>query len=275
MKFTFKKILYRTASLLALTAFMISCGPDESTGPIQRFSFHIESLAVHPLQVQFNPSQGVTDTTITFDLTGTFSTVDQSRSDNAQFAYELIRTSDGASVAFGTIPITASQTTIQQSISISTNTTDFNDYRLYIFAIRNDLVVSNTAQSLIKVRGFAIGVPEILAVSNPDTVWIPSTGANPFALQAKATHPDGQPLIDRVLVHIRDQNNNLLSGSPFQLFDDGSQSSGDMIPGDSIYTRVFSIGPGNNPDVYELSYFAIDNLGASSDTIRTTMVIQR
>lgn len=275
MKFTLKKIIYHTALFFSLVAIFISCGPDEPTGPTQRLSFHIESLAVNPLQFQFTPSVGVTDTTITFDINGTFRTVDETKSDNAQFAYELIRISDGASVAFGLIPITSGQTNIQQTISISTNTTDFNDYRLYVFAIRNDLVVSNTAQSLIKVRGFAIGVPEIIAVNNPDTVWIPSTGANPFALQAKVTHPDGQPLIDRVLVHIRDQNNNFLSGSPFQLFDDGSQSSGDMIPGDSIYTRVFSIGPGNNPDVYELSYFAIDNLGSSSDTVRTTMVIQR
>ena len=190
---------------------------------------------------------------------------------------ELVRASDSQPVAFRNITVESS-TNFEQTITIPSNTTDFNDYRLYLYITTGDQMTSNSAQATIKVRGFALGVPEILATNNPDTVRIPASGTTPFALLAKVTHPDGQALIDRVLVDIRDQNNNLLAGSPFRLFDDGnvgSSNSGDAVAADSIFTRAFNIGASNNPDVYQLFYYALDTQGASSDTVQTQMVIQR
>ena len=257
---------------------MFACGEDVPTLPSQNITHLIESVQVSPQNITFDQDLGVKDTTIVMSIAGTYKLAVTSNDSPVTFRYELTRNSDAASIRSGEFEMNESNFTFSVAFNLETNTTDFNDYLIYIFGTREDLVVSNTAQSTVKIRGFTAGFPEILAVSNPDTVSIPSSGTNPFALMAKVTHPNGQSLIDRVLVDIRDQNDNLLAGSPFTLFDDGgagNSNSGDAIAADSIYTRAFNIGSSNNPDVYQLFYHAIDNLGASSDTIQSQMVIKR
>ena len=268
----------RNIILLGIGLFMFGCGEDVPTQPTQNITHLIESVQVSPQNITFNQDLGVKDSTITINIIGTYKLVTTTSVITATFRYEMTRNSDTATIRSGEFELNESNATFSASFNLETNTTDFNDYLIYIYAIREDLVVSNTAQSTVKIRGFTAGLPEILAVNNPDTVSIPSSGTTPFALMAKATHPNGQSLIDRVLVDIRDQNDNLLAGSPFTLFDDGgtgNSNSGDAVAADSIYTRTFNIGSSNNPDVYQLFYHAIDNLGASSDTVQSQMVIKR
>ena len=257
---------------------MVGCGEDVPTQPTENITHEIISVQVSPQNITFNQDLGVKDSTIVLSIAGTYKRMNVVDEFPVTFRYEMTRKSDSATIRSGEFELNESTATFSTSFDLETNTTDFNDYLIYIYGTREDLVVSNTAQSTVKIRGFTAGLPEILAVNNPDTVLIPSSGNNPFALMAKATHPNGQSLIDRVLVDIRDQNDNLLAGSPFTLFDDGgagNSNSGDAIAADSIYTRAFNIGSSNNPDVYQLFYHAIDNLGASSDTIQSQMVIKR
>ncbi len=262
-------------SILIFALFIYGCGEDNPSSSEVSEPFIISQLYVTPTQINFTPSDGVKDSVVVIAVNGNV-VVNVQNPVASVLNMELIRASDSQPVAFRNLPIQTT-TSFEQTITIPSNTTDFNDYRLYLYVTTADQLTSNSAQATIKVRGFALGVPEILATSNPDTVRIPSSGTTPFALQAKVTHPDGQALIDRVFVDIRDQQNNLLSGSPFRLFDDGNvgnSNSGDAIAADSIFTRAFNIGSSNNPDVYQLFYYALDTQGASSDTVQTQMVIQ-
>lgn len=261
---------------LIKTLFLYSCGEDSPSASALSESYIISQLSVNPTQITFTPTDGVKDSVIVINVSGSILSHTQN-SESSTLNMELVRASDSQPVAFRNIAV-ESTATFEQTITIPSKTTDFNDYRLYLYVTTGDRITSNSAQATIKVRGFALGVPEILATNNPDTVRIPANGTTPFALQAKVTHPDGQALLDRVLVDIRDQNNNLLAGSPFRLFDDGNvggSNSGDAVAADSIFTRAFNIGSSNNPDVYQLFYYALDTQGASSDTVQTQMVIQR
>lgn len=263
-------------SAILMTLFVIGCGDDTPSSQSISEEYVITQLTVTPSQVNFTPSDGVKDSVIVINVTGNIQVNSQNPTPSV-LNMELVRASDSQPVALRNIEIDSS-TPFEQSITIPSSTTDFNDYRLYVYVSTGDQLTSNSAQATIKVRGFTLGVPEILATSNPDTVRIPSSGTTPFALQAKVTHPDGQALVDRVFVDIRDQQNNLLAGSPFRLFDDGNtgnSNSGDAVAADSIFTRAFNIGSSNNPDVYQLFYYALDTQGASSDTVQTQMVIQR
>lgn len=269
-----RKALFISTLIVSLFAF--SCGDDIPSVGSDFEDFVITQFNVTPSQINFTPSDGVKDSVIVISVTGNVLVNAQNPVPSA-LNMELIRASDAQPVAFRNITIDSS-TPFEQTITIPSSTTDFNDYRLYVYVSTGEQLNSNSAQATIKVRGFTLGVPEILETSNPDTVRIPSSGTTPFALQAKVTHPDGQALIDRVFVDIRDQQNNLLAGSPFRLFDDGNvgnSNSGDAVTADSIFTRVFNIGSSNNPDVYQLFYYALDTQGASSDTVQTQMVIQR
>lgn len=263
-------------AILCISLFVYSCGEDTPSSQNVPEVYIITQLSVIPSQVSFSPADGVKDSVLVINVSGNIQ-VNTANPASSVLNMELVRASDSQTVALRNIEIDAA-TPFEQSISIPSSTTDFNDYRLYLYVSTGDQLSSNSAQATIKVRGFTLGVPEILATSNPDTVRIPSSGTTPFALQAKVTHPDGQALIDRVFVDIRDQQNNLLAGSPFRLFDDGNtgnSNSGDAVAADSIFTRVFNIGSSNNPDVYQLFYYALDTQGASSDTVQTKMVIQR
>jgi len=268
------KALFITSLIISL--FVYSCGEDTPSSQSISQEYSITQLNVTPAQINFTPSDGVKDTIIVINVTGNVR-VNTLNPVPSMLNMEIIRATDSQPVAFRNITIDSS-TPFEQTVTIPSSTTDFNDYRLYLYVSKGDQLSSNSALATITVRGFALRVPEILATSNPDTIRIPSSGTTPFALQAKVTHPDGQALIDRVFVDIRDQQNNLLAGSPFRLFDDGNNgnsNSGDAVAADSIFTRAFNIGSSNNPDVYQLFYYALDTQGASSDTIQTQMVIQR
>jgi hypothetical protein len=274
MKLFVRAEMLRLCLLMTALASLSGCGEDYPTEPTTTQPVVVKNISVNPSSFQFSPADGIKDSIITISITGSLSR-QGIEPESALLNIELIRASDNSSVSFISTPLNTSGS-FSKAITFPTKTTDFNDYRLSLFITSGTLLISNTALATIKIRGFVLGVPEILSTSTPDTVRIPTTGTTPFGLQAKVTHPDGQSLIDRVLVDIRDQQNNLLAGSPFRLYDDGgigNSNSGDPIPADSIYTRVFNIGSSNNPDVYKLYYYAIDTQGASSDTVQAQMVI--
>jgi hypothetical protein len=278
---TILKHLIKISTALFLCLFtLISCKENTTSPRTQNEYIVIPNMDVHPTQIDFNPDMGIVDTTATITLTGSYyvdsGNILSAHSSQPTFLYQVIRKSDGNLITEGTL--SESGETISASFNLTLKTIDFNDFRLFIFAISDDVLVSNTIQSTIQVRGFAVAPPIIDFAQNPDTVRIPTSGEQPFLLTARVYHPFQQSLIDRVLVNIRDRNNNLLAGSPFQLYDDGGatgNNSGDLIANDSTFSRAFRINSSNNPDVYQLSYFAIDNLGMSSDTIKTQMVIVR
>lgn len=272
-----KASLFSTALLVLFTASCSDLPVREETGELLR----IESLTVNPQQVEFTPADGAVDTTVvhTVNLT-TRALSDNLAGKNISVSYLLRDAASGAVLTEGAIPVQNPVGAITTSFTFIVRTFDVSDVDVQIYVTEGSNLVSNTARTTLRYRGFQLGLPEILSITNPDTVRIPADGAPPagFRLQAMTTHTTDQQLLDRVLVDIRDQNNNFLPGSPFQLYDDGSQNelqggttSGDLVAGDSTFTRLFQINSGNNPDVYTLFYHAVDNFGTSSDTLQSTM----
>jgi hypothetical protein len=66
-----------------------------------------------------------------------------------------------------------------------------------------------------------------------------------------------------------------VQGSPFEMFDDGSTFDDD-VASDSIYTWSLPVEPtNNNPNRdFNIEFYALDEGGLSSDTIRTTFSIR-
>jgi hypothetical protein len=202
MKFIPRRFFLAVLCIL-ITLLLHSCGEDVPSSPVQNTTFVITQLNVTPNLIRFTPDNGVIDSVLTVSVSGSIS---QSlpNVEPTSLVMELIRASDSQTIDVRNSILSGSGA-FEETITIPSKTTDFNDYRLFVYAITGDKLTSNSAQATIKIRGFAIGVPEILAVNNPDTVRIPSSGTTSFALLAKVIHPNGQSLIDRVLVDIRDQ----------------------------------------------------------------------
>jgi hypothetical protein len=278
--------LKRTAFLIlpALVIFVISCSqltaPEDSAE-----EYIIRSISVNPVQVVFSPADGIRDTVVSIAVETNFqdTTPLNTRATEALYVVQLRDAVEGTVLREVSTPM-GQNTTEKQTVALSwsTSTIQRNDFTITSFVVSSGMLLSNSASARFSIIGFSVGLPEIQYFSNPDVVKIPSAGTNNFRLSAKVVHPFDQDLISRVLVDIRDQNNTLLSGSPFRMYDDGSLQqidtggvSGDLVARDSLYSRQFQISAANNPDVYTLYYHAIDNFGASSDTLTSQMIFQR
>lgn len=241
---------------------------------------NIESFTVTPQNISFTFDDGIKDSTIVLTLNAGYRLLPNTAPDNLRFGYILRNTVNNVIITEGSFPITLGDNTVDVELPLTVRTFDSREIGLTAFFTDGSSLLSNIAIGTLTINGFQVGLPEILSVENPDTVRIPAEGqpAVSFRLKATVSHPQDSELINQVLVDIRDQNNNFLAGSPFRLFDDGGLdnipgggTSGDEVAGDSVYTRLFQIASGNNPDVYTLFFHATDNFGASSDTVQTTM----
>jgi hypothetical protein len=240
----------------------------------------IQTFSALPQQFSFAPSDGVRDTIVTPTLNLSYSVVSDPGDLPIQIGYILRNALTDAILFEGVHAAELAESSAQIEIPFTVRTFDSREIGISVFFTSGNSLISNVASGNVTINGFPVGLPDILYVENPDTVQIPAAGQPNigFRLRANVTHPLDQSLINRVLVDIRDFNNNLLPGSPFQLYDDGGLitlstggTSGDEVAGDSIYTRQFQLTSTNNPDVYTLFYHATDNFGASSDTLQSTM----
>lgn len=268
---------------------ILSCDRSTVTSPFPPYGdFTIERVTITPTQITFVPEDGAKDSTVSITVTANIAIRNNATLDDFSetlpaidkvFVYHLSIKGSETIISTSAFSIDKQNRTISATIPLITSTFDFNDYFINIYARNSEQIISNDVQATIKVRGFSLGAPILMFAENPDTVRIPSSGTQPFLLTAKVSHDLEMNLIDRVLVIISDQNNTVLNGSPFRLYDDGSSGnigtgvSGDLVANDSLYSRRFEIGPNNNPDIYTLRYFAIDNFGNSSDTVQTKMII--
>jgi hypothetical protein len=250
--------------------FLVSCDEEPGLPTSDVSDVRLSTLTVSPSRVDFIPADAVKDTVVqvaisirlasgTTDVPPTLLVVD-SESNDVVF--------EGPMTGFSNL------TTVQytQTVPIPTSTTTLADYSVSVIVVENGRPISNKVIGKIRINGFSTGRPVILLQETPANVQIPISGSQTFDLKAKASHPNGNTLIQTVNVIIRGANGVALSGSPFQLFDNGNTAeNGDVAAGDSLYTRRFVISSSNNPDTYTLRYYAIDRFGASSDTLTATM----
>jgi hypothetical protein len=261
------------AALIALV-FLIQC--DNPPGPTDYLSEMplLTAFEISPNRVDFDRSAGAIDTTLNIDMSVSLS---PGFTTSPPPEYQIIDNANGTIIREGMFSSFLEQNRIwTQIVSIETQTTVIREYTIYAWL--KDEAGSNLSrvQGKLNITGFSSSPPEIIWVENPDSVQIPAAGNTGFDFRAKVTHPDGQSNISRVLFDLIDNTGNALNGSPFDLFDDGRlEESGDAVAGDSVYTRRFSIGTGNQPDNLIVRYHALDRFGASSDTVSTNLVIWR
>jgi hypothetical protein len=250
--------------------FLLSCDEEPGLPTSDVSDVRLSTLTVSPSRVDFIPSDTVKDTVVqisvsirvasgTSDVAPTLLVVD-TETDDVVFEGPMNPT-----------PILGI-TQYAQTVPIETSTTTLSEYSVSVIVIEQGQPISNKVIGRIRVNGFSTGRPSVLFQQTPATVQIPASGSQVFDLKAKVSHPNGNSLIQTVNVIIREANGVALSGSPFQLFDNGNTTeNGDVAAGDSLFTRRFVISSSNNPDTYTLRYFAIDRFGASSDTLTATM----
>jgi hypothetical protein len=250
--------------------FLVSCDEEPGLPTSDVSDVRLSTLAVSPSRVDFIPADAVKDTVVqiavsiqlasgTTDVPPTLLVVD-SETDDVVFEGPMTLTPILAVVQYS------------QTVPIETSTTTLADYSVSVIVVENGRPISNKVIGKIRINGFSTGRPVLLLQETPANVQIPISGSQSFDLKAKVSHPNGNALIQTVNVIIRGANGVALSGSPFQLFDNGNTAeNGDVAAGDSLYTRRFVISSSNNPDTYTLRFYAIDRFGASSDTLTATM----
>ncbi len=98
--------------------------------------------------------------------------------------------------------------------------------------------------------------PQILSITAPDTIQLPTTGDQSFLLTAKVADPDDNRDIKEVFFNTFKPNGSPSSGNPFKMYDDGT--SGDRNAGDFIYSLTIFITAQNAPGDYRFEFQAKD-----------------
>jgi hypothetical protein len=264
------KKLFIYVFILCLGLVIYAC--DDTTGPFPAIDDDIPTITriqVQPQSVIFDPETDTPkDTTLTiFISVSTINTPDELP---PQFL--ITDKTTGEEISTGAFDITDSRTgNFGAEVDIVTSTTSFREYVINAFSMVES-GKGNFAQTTFKITGIPTNAPEILEVSNPDEIQRPASGTEPVAFTAKVTDQDGQNTIEGVFMRLISRNTGEVSGSPFSLFDDGS-NGGDEIANDSLFTLTLEISDQNQPDTYDLEYYAIDEAGLSSDTVASTFKI--
>jgi hypothetical protein len=234
----------------------------------------LTNFRILPDRVDFDRGIGAVDTTLIIQLSVDLG---EGFSSSAPPNYKMIDNSNGAVIRESTFS-QFNEATRRWShiVSLATTTTVVKDYTIHAWISSENETILSKAQGTFSIFGFSTSPPEILWVDNPDSVRIPDAGTVDFSFFANVVHPDGQSNISEVLLALSDGSGNALTGSPFEMFDDGRlEDSGDLVAGDSVFTRRFSIGPGNQPDNLTVRYYALDRFGVSSDTLTSSLTIWR
>lgn len=230
----------------------------------------IIALSISPKNIPFTEEvDGYRDTTISLELQ--FSAENVSASDQIRYA---LSDSKGETLLENAIEIQGDENqTYSETIDLGVTTTTIADYTINVFLI-NEAGDGNYGQTKFKVEGFSNFPPEILETSSPDVINRPASGEVPAVFTAKVVDNDGQETIDRVYIRVINQASGEVQGSPFEMFDDGTNYN-DSTASDSVYTWYQSVPPNEeNPNLdFDIEFFAIDKGGLSSDTIKTTFSI--
>lgn len=247
-------------------ALAISC--DETPGnDFSTDSPRAVSITVSPGTIDFVPADGVKDTVVTVTVTAIVENVPDG---NPPRLAVFERTNRSLPIFETLLSPGTGVNEYESNFDLQLNTLQFLQFDVFVFAF-GDLGNGNWVSSTIDVDGFPNAKPVILEANNVTEVTIPTDATViPVRFAAKVTDPDGQSTIDRVSILFLNEDGSVLTPNPNRLFDDGAVQSGDLIQGDSVFTITFSINNTNTPNNRTALYFAIDNAGLSSDTVRTT-----
>ncbi|MBO6535919.1 MAG: hypothetical protein JJ966_06815 [Balneolaceae bacterium] len=220
-----------------------------------------------PNSVSFSKeTDGYKDTTLTFNISVT--PISLANLEPVNFTFSVIDQRNRV-VLFNN-SMTASGNNYVADFELETQTTAVLDLIVEVNAFTED-GERTYAQSYVNIDGFSNAAPVILFAENPETVSLPDQGSKVVSFKAKVTDEDGQNTIDGVFLRLISRASGEVSGSPFPLLDNGTQE--DEFAADSIFTASFTISANNDPQTYDILYYATDIGGLVSDTTQTTFRI--
>lgn len=233
----------------------------ESDDPISILSFEIT-----PSQVEFPSDLSEKDTTVTVTLN-----LELKEETKSEIRYSLIRNRETLQE---NVIEPVSGAIYQANFDLNLNTARSEQYSIYLYP--TNALNSDVAEASIRVIS-KLGVsPEIVEAFNTETVQIPQDNSQERVdFFARVVHPVSQELIEKVEFLLIDSAGNSIG--KFEMFDDGdfdeSDGSIDEVAGDSLYSRALFVDQTNNPDTYDVLYYAIGTNGVSSDTVQTILQI--
>jgi hypothetical protein len=255
--------------LLFLSLGISAC--DQTTGPTEIFKDKsaIIDFDISPSDVQFSSTQdGIKDTTIQVTFEATTLNLD----DDEQLTLYIVNRLNDEVLLQRTLEESSTENEFELTIPFETRTTFFSNYLVYL-RISSDKSNSSYAQGNLKITGFSVIPPEILATNNPESVVRPSSGNVAASFRAKVLDEEGNDTIEGVYMRlVSQQTGDEVSGSPFQLYDNG-ENGGDITANDSTFTLTLQLNSSNQLQDYNLFYYAIDKGGLVSDTVQSTFRI--
>ncbi|MBO6524490.1 MAG: hypothetical protein JJ971_11730 [Balneolaceae bacterium] len=263
-----KLLLYSSVSVLT-GLFLLNC--DSTTNPSNSFTDgpEVTELTITPSDVNFVPADGFKDTTLTISVLSTIENVTEATT----LGYVLRDKNTQLLISEGELAAASETDVYGIDLSLETTTTSFEELITEVYAY-NPNGNGNFFQAAISISGFSNNPPEILEANNPDTLIRPESGEIIARFTSKVRDLDGQSSIDQVLIRVINKASGEVSGSPFQMVDNGT--SGDITANDSTFTWALPVtATEDNPNRdFDIEYFAIDLGGLMSDTVRTTFSIR-
>ena len=142
----------------------------------------------------------------------------------------------------------------------------FGNYHLMIQAFDSYDKASESIYQILPWAKKNIGIaPQILNVSAPDTIQLPSAGDKSFVLTATVSDPDNNNDINEVYFSTFKPDGSPSNGNPFKMYDDGT--SGDAVAGDFIFSLRIFITAENDVGNYRFEFQAKDFSELLSDKI--------
>lgn len=263
-----KKLLLFSSIPVVIGLFLLNCDPTVSPSNSFIDSPEVKELIVSPNDINFTSADGFKDTTLAIHIEASIENI----TEESTFGFAIRDKVTQELVSTGELTAESRANIFWAESELETTTTSFEELIAEVYAY-NPNGSGNFFQTAISISGFSNNAPEILEVNNPEEVQRPLSGETSVSFTAKTTDVDGQNSIEGVYLRLISQVSGEVSGSPFQLFDNGS-SQGDQVASDSVYTTRFSISPNNQLQTYDILYYAVDKGGLVSDTVRTTFSIR-
>lgn len=254
--------------VLAIGLIFYAC--DSTTAPNDPLTETpaIVDFDITPSNINFTPSDGVRDTTVNIQFSGSTAHTEEGQT----VTLNIIDSNSGELVSSEELAINEESQSFQYEFNFETLTTFFTNFSVNAY-LNQENTTSGFAEGQISVQGFSVYPPEIVEINTPDSIALPTGGesARAVAFQAKVSDPEGLASIQGVYLRLISRSTGELSGSPFLLYDNAT--NGDGTAGDSLFTRGFQFNSGNEADEYDVQYYAVDRGGLTSDTVKTTFIV--
>lgn len=258
--------------LLAALMLLNACEDPPGSADVSPSNTSLRSISVTPDSIITDPEDGIVDRN--HNIVVEVRTMPDATPEGPR--YSVVRGTAGESFREGQLrPAEGEDGLLEASFTISLPSNTFETFTIYAFDAGEGGQLSNTLSTRLELIGFTTEPPQLLSFDHPESVAIPETGVQPIRFESKVVHPQGQENINQVVLELFDSSGARVGTGPFEMFDDGDiDDSGDLVAGDSVYTRTFSINPDNVADVYDVFSYATDRQGLVSDTLFSTITFE-